>query len=379
MEHIVKKNEYRYYFLDLYAENLDCPVKNNNEVCGNRNCAVVEDEEYKQTQFGTGEKKCSENDYCFMDRKGVVVSLPENPERFTGYSGPGANILWSSFYGLNIFGYTGDEQQAGNPVMDETISDTEEEDTIASDGVEYRLFYRVVSGFHASVSAHLCYEHLNNETNEWEPSSECWFYRVGKFPDRVNNLYFNYELLRRAIIKVYESTTSFHNDVDVQALVKNKLTMQLNGFSENGLFAASDLSPVKQQLKQQFRKVSGLVDCVGCDRCRLWSKIQITGYATALKVLFEKIEPEQPLERLELVALINTFDKISESVRAAGYFGEISKESSTVHRADTLVPVSLTKLIVKRILGVWNAAAIRAAVIYGALCGDQTTIGTTDL
>jgi len=29
------------------------------------------------------------------------------------------------------------------------------------------------------------------------------------------------------------------------------------------------------------------MDCVGCDKCRLWGKVQTTGVATALKVLFE--------------------------------------------------------------------------------------------
>lgn len=28
------------------------------------------------------------------------------------------------------------------------------------------------------------------------------------------------------------------------------------------------------------------MDCVGCQKCRLWGKIQITGLGTALKVLF---------------------------------------------------------------------------------------------
>lgn len=29
------------------------------------------------------------------------------------------------------------------------------------------------------------------------------------------------------------------------------------------------------------------MDCVGCDKCRLWGKVQTTGLATAMKVLFE--------------------------------------------------------------------------------------------
>ena len=44
---------------------------------------------------------------------------------------------------------------------------------------------------------------------------------------------------------------------------------------------------LKEEFKQQFRNVSRIMDCIGCDKCRLWGKVQTTGLATALKVLFE--------------------------------------------------------------------------------------------
>ena len=44
---------------------------------------------------------------------------------------------------------------------------------------------------------------------------------------------------------------------------------------------------LKEEFKQHFRNVSRIMDCVGCDKCRLWGKIQTTGLGTALKVLFE--------------------------------------------------------------------------------------------
>jgi len=31
---------------------------------------------------------------------------------------------------------------------------------------------------------------------------------------------------------------------------------------------------------------SALMDCVGCEKCRLWGKLQILGVGTALKILF---------------------------------------------------------------------------------------------
>lgn len=30
------------------------------------------------------------------------------------------------------------------------------------------------------------------------------------------------------------------------------------------------------------------MDCVGCDKCRLWGKLQTQGLGTALKILFSE-------------------------------------------------------------------------------------------
>jgi hypothetical protein len=66
------------------------------------------------------------------------------------------------------------------------------------------------------------------------------------------------------------------------------------------------------------------MDCVGWDKCRLWGKLQVNGYGTALKVLFDYDETkngENPLlRRTELVALINTLARISDSLAAVRSF-----------------------------------------------------------
>jgi phosphoribosylaminoimidazole-succinocarboxamide synthase len=47
------------------------------------------------------------------------------------------------------------------------------------------------------------------------------------------------------------------------------------------------LQLIKQEFKDKFRNVSMIMDCVGCDKCRLWGKLQVSGLGTALKILFE--------------------------------------------------------------------------------------------
>jgi len=41
---------------------------------------------------------------------------------------------------------------------------------------------------------------------------------------------------------------------------------------------------------------SALMDCVGCEKCRLWGKLQVLGLGTALKILFSDDGPENMVQ-----------------------------------------------------------------------------------
>lgn len=94
------------------------------------------------------------------------------------------------------------------------------------------------------------------------------------------------------------------------------------------MFKDANAIELKEDFKNRFRNVSRLMDCVGCDKCRLWGKVQTQGYGTALKVLFEfdknkGVEENPPLRRTELVALVNTLDKLSTSLNAVSKFQQM--------------------------------------------------------
>lgn len=94
------------------------------------------------------------------------------------------------------------------------------------------------------------------------------------------------------------------------------------------MFKDANAIELKEDFKNRFRNVSRLMDCVGCDKCRLWGKVQTQGYGTALKVLFEfdeskGVDENPPLRRTELVALVNTLDKLSTSLNAVGKFQQM--------------------------------------------------------
>lgn len=112
---------------------------------------------------------------------------------------------------------------------------------------------------------------------------------------------------------------------------------------------------LKEEFKEHFRNVTRIMDCVGCDKCRLWGKIQTQGVGTALKILFELDEnalkyvilltsqsiylpficrtPYSPhlnsqlLSRSEVVALINTLHRFTESLSAVNDFRKLWAET----------------------------------------------------
>jgi len=95
-------------------------------------------------------------------------------------------------------------------------------------------------------------------------------------------------------------------------------------FDESVMFQDPSVMDLKDDFRNRFRNVSRLMDCVGCDKCRLWGKVQTAGYGAALKILFEFDETkngENPhLRRTELVALVNTLGRVSHSLEAIQKF-----------------------------------------------------------
>ncbi len=76
------------------------------------------------------------DDFCLLDHEGesgAYVDLIENPERFTGYSGPAANRIWESIYEENCF--------SSGPISNKMLPSTSWQQC-----VERKTFYRAISG-----------------------------------------------------------------------------------------------------------------------------------------------------------------------------------------------------------------------------------------
>ncbi|KAA8514902.1 hypothetical protein F0562_018081 [Nyssa sinensis] len=244
----------------------------------------------------------------------TYVNLQLNPERYTGYTGPSARRIWDAIYTENCPSYPSGECCP-----------------------EKRILYKLISGLHSSISIHIAADYLLDEAkNLWGQNLTLLYDRVLRYPDRVRNLYFNFLLVLRAVTKAadyleqaeYETGNS-EEDLKTQSLMRRLLyNSKLQAacpvpFDEAKLWKGQSEPELKQELQRQFRNISALMDCVGCEKCRLWGKLQVLGLGTALKILFsvdgdeshESLRQTLQLQRNEVIALMNLLNRLSESVK----------------------------------------------------------------
>ena len=67
------------------------------------------------------------------------------------------------------------------------------------------------------------------------------------------------------------------------------------------------------------------MDCVACEKCRLWGKLQVSGLGTALKILFSYGDrtKDYQLSRTEVISLLNAFGRLSNSITQKEAFEEM--------------------------------------------------------
>eukprot|EP01132_Coremiostelium_polycephalum_P002796 gene2796-3477_t len=217
------------------------------------------------------------------------VNLEVTPEAHTGYDG---SSVWEAIYNENCF----------TRPLDQMC-------------LEERVFYRLISGLHSSITTHIAlFYRKDKTTGEWEHNPSLFRQRFQNQPDRIENI---------AVSKIGGFLTEYQfNTGDqvadsksyelVQELLKSKLMCQPN-FDESLLFKDTyDKENLIGQFKEHFQNISSILNCVTCEKCKLYGKLQTLGLGTALKILFD--DNVSSLQRNEIIALINTLRQLSTSI-----------------------------------------------------------------
>lgn len=312
---------------------------------------TISSENYKEFERWKKHDNAQDN-FCIKEEKpGEYVDLLLNPERYTGYKGPSAHRIWRSIYMENCF------RPENSPQIFIQAS------KINGMCLEKRAFYRAISGLHASINIHLCAKsllsaqgsltvvspggrwgrNLRELQERFSPEST-----GGEGPNWLKNLYFLYLLELRALAKaapyLYSEeyyTGSDAEDKDTRLAVKDILNVVEsfpNHFNESVMFNGGVKAQLlKEEFRQHFINISRIMDCVGCEKCKLWGKLQVQGVGTALKILFSgKFDKWEHtvnaynkrhfyLERSEIVALFNGFGRLSESIYELDQFRQLMR------------------------------------------------------
>ena len=126
----------------------------------------------------TTSSTCWTEERAEADEQGQYVDLVDNPEQYTGYSAAaGASRVWDEWHSYN------------NLLLPPGCATGDAQDI----PVELRLFSRLTSGLHASVSSHIAANYLlDRHSGTWGLEIDEYERRLGARPERLNNLHFAY-------------------------------------------------------------------------------------------------------------------------------------------------------------------------------------------
>ncbi|KAJ4480148.1 endoplasmic oxidoreductin-1 [Lentinula aciculospora] len=367
LQHLLQLPFFKYLQIDLYR---GCPFWEDDATCTESTCSIVNVDESKiPAEWRTNALSkvdpvvgnyreldgCyyRDSDFCFLEdpQSGEYYDLTTIPERYTGYTGSSPHQIWRAIYEENCF----------TPQRSESTLQEEEEKCL-----EEKVYNKVISGLHASISTHICLDYLNQTTGEWGPNIQCYITRVASHPERLEYIYFSAVLLLRAISRMtpyLEQYDYFHSipEIDIIEAKQNlekvvDVAQHIGKFDESRMFNGLDAVSLREDFKANFRNVSRVMDCIECDQCRLWGKVQTAGIATAMKILFElddnvfsfapNSSVETVIQRSELAALFNTLNRFSESIQAATQFLSMAQPADAdsarykFAEKDTVVAVS---------------------------------------
>lgn len=264
-----------------------------------------------------------------VDAESTYVDLLQNPEGNTGYSGPMATRVWRAIYRENCITEVSDAGELG----------------ARAECKEEQVFKKLISGLHTSISLHVAafYDRdkdgnsplrqldlLKNHNISYYPNC-LLFERVVKNLEFTNNLYVLYQFVLRALTKAKTVFLSHldalnsgtggqatvedkHLHAEIQKLFNSHLLCSPT-FNEAEFLDSKKAHQLVPQMKRMMHNITTLMNCVTCEKCRVWGKVQTMGLASALKIVMRPSNEQLTLSRGEKVSLLNLARQLAISVR----------------------------------------------------------------
>lgn len=398
LDDLVRTPYFRYYKVNLHSE---CPYWAMNRMCtsggGCNVCECTENEIPKPWRIDTtdpiaqtDEKDLFNHNEQLLnnwsvdvwsdaekeqtDKTATYVNLLENLEGNTGYSGEEPRRIWDAIYNENCFARIGH-----NNVSDMCFED--------------RLMYRLISGLHSSISAHVFKNWKLDSEERYQSNQFLWnmlfttqqhnlspeeldqlmhaapgtpeadkFKKMiesdNKVLERINNLFFTLEMLLESVSTLNETDVFAYTPELTPEQIKQSIIINTGNYQEDlytakllrklindahnrvDLYTTATTDVISESLvppptmhttfatldqahidnmRHLFHNVSIIMNCVGCEKCRIWSKLNILGISTGLKLASSQSTKNTQmmigkLQRNEIIALVNTVNSFSEAV-----------------------------------------------------------------
>ncbi|CEF64384.1 Ero1-like protein [Strongyloides ratti] len=368
IQNLLEKDSFKFYKVNMEKT---CPFWADDRECGSKECGIENcDDEVPEilktpltlhigsscgensNSFDPLDRSLTEIDkayiesfeestfsFCAMEDESEdgmhYVNLYKNPERYTGYKGNSAQKVWMTIYQENCF--------KPDPKFDKNFLLNPSNKGLC---LEKRVFYRLISGLHSAITISIAshnYKPGPFGQGTWFRNDEMFKGRFGtkwswEGPERLKNVYFVYLLEMKALSKLvpYLNNELFYTgnkkEDDETKLVLEKLMSEIeqspNSFDEQGMFTGPYAPSLREEFRIHFHNISRIMDCVACDKCRLWGKLQTHGMGTALKILFMDLTSMANkipywLTRNDIVALFQSFGRYASSIREVEEFRKL--------------------------------------------------------
>ena len=100
---------------------------------------------------------------------------------------------------------------------------------------------------------------------------------------------------------------------DLSLLFEEKLLCSKT-FDETKMLESKEGLEIIPQMKRMMRNITTLMDCLTCEKCRVWGKVQTMGLRTAFRVIMTPDSEPLQLDRAEMVTLMNFLRQVALSI-----------------------------------------------------------------
>lgn len=163
---------------------------------------------------------------------------------------------------------------------------------------------RLISGIHYSITLHIAIYYKYSCGKYW--SNPCFYYEKMNH-EYYNNLIFAFKVVKYALTSLEDAQFKCSLELpedDAKKLKKfKKLIQKINGELPNSFEHI--------EYKGKMASIKKLLNCIECDMCKLWGKIQFNGLETALDMI---AGIKSKITGNELIMLLNLYFKLSSSL-----------------------------------------------------------------